>query len=93
MGIPPACLALEEESALPRNVAGPTFVTHSCIMMVQLGVEVICVHTHAPETLHTHMCGSCLLCVCWWGLGDPNMVKADGREEKIEKWFLQYILE
>lgn len=47
--------------------------------MVQLGVEMICVIAHAPESLHTHVCGSCLLYVCWWGLGNPNMVKAEGR--------------
>lgn len=58
------------------------FVSHSCTAMVQLGVEVICVIAHAPEPLHTHMCGSCLLYVCWRGLGSPNMVKAEGREGK-----------
>lgn len=71
------------------------FGSYSRTVMFQLGVEVVCVTAHAPEAQHTHMCGSCLLYVCWWGLGNPNMVKAEGREgkKKNRKVILQYILE
>lgn len=82
-GHSPAYLVMEEKKKCfaVRN-SWPGFATHSCTVIAGLGVEVICVWAQAPEAQRTHMCGSCLLCVCWWGLGNPNMVKAEGREGK-----------
>lgn len=83
LGHSPAYLVLEEEKKMlccEKELASVCDTQLHRDSSLGWEVEVICVRAHAPA--NSHVWELSLLCVCWWGLGNPNIVKAEGRQGK-----------